>query len=343
MNAQRVRLIHANDEHFDIMRERIDEQRFSYRFVNGEVIKAKDLLAQIDALVVPPNWEKVKITSNEMCHIRAYGYDLAERKQYIYHPLWLETQNLKKFNRMPAFGKVLPDIRERANQDLQRDVWDKPKVLALAVMTLDESYMRIGNAQYLSRNETYGLTTLRRKHLEISDGALVFDYKGKGGKYRKVRIDNKQLANLIRKSSELPGYEIFRYKANGRFHAIDSHDVNEYLREVSGADFTAKDFRTWGGSTLAVELYPEAKRIVKENPRKKLATNLVKLVAKQLGNTVSVCRDYYIHPGIMACVAEGRGEELAVKAKSSKVQEPFALSPEEQVALKLMEKHGTTY
>ncbi|QCK16561.1 DNA topoisomerase IB [Mangrovivirga cuniculi] len=330
---QKTIIQHTNEEDFDIVRVQ-HSSGFKYEFSDGRKIDNKTLIEEINALVIPPNWKDVLICSDDCKHIRAIGYDDKGRKQYIYHEKWMEQQNREKFKKMAEFGRFLPEIRKRAHKDASLKEWSKSKVVGVVILTLDETYVRIGNVSYQNENQTYGLTTLRRKHLEFKKGEILFSYKGKRNKYRKVRVDNNQLVNLIRKCSELPGYELFRYKSGKGFRQVTSNDVNDYLREISGHDFTAKDFRTWGGSTLAIEKLPEAIQMTKENKRLKLSTTLIKLVAKELGNTVSICRDYYIHPNIIELIESDKEDELKYqKHRKGK----YSLSPSEKKLLEVID------
>ena len=277
---------------------------FTYRDWDNRCVKDKALRARFKALVIPPFWEDVWICRQENGHMLCTGRDAAGRKQYIYHPTWIAYRQLKKFERVQVFAEHLPRIRQTTTRHLQHARWDKAKVLALIVQVLDEVALRIGNKQYAKRNKTFGLTTLRRKHLEVQGEELVFEYKAKSNKRREVHIDDEELMEMIRECSELPGYEVFRYRdETGKTHPVDSHDVNEYLREMTGEHLYCKDFRTWAGSHLAVAYYPEAKRLIAGGESDKQALNLtVELVAAELGNTPTVCREYYIHPSILQAI-----------------------------------------
>ena len=277
---------------------------FTYRDWEGKCVKDKALRKRFKALVIPPFWEDVWICRADNGHLLCTGRDAAGRKQYIYHPTWIAYRKLQKFERTQVFAEHLPHLRRTTRAHLQHPVWDKEKVLALIVQVLDEVALRIGNKQYAKRNSTYGLTTLRRKHLAVQGDDLVFEYKAKSNKRREVHIDDEELMRLIRDCSELPGYEVFRYRdADGKTQPVDSHDVNEYLRGLTGEHLYCKDFRTWAGSRLAVEFYPEAERLIAEGKSSKQLLNLViESVAAELGNTPSVCREYYIHPSILQAV-----------------------------------------
>ncbi|MDX1628641.1 MAG: DNA topoisomerase IB [Fulvivirga sp.] len=282
---------------------------FIYKDEQGNKIKDEITLKRIKGLVIPPVWENVWICPDETGHLQCTGEDLKRRKQYIYHPLWMEYVQENKFSRLQQFGYKLPLIRKKIETDLEEEDWSKRKVLALVVHILDEYYLRIGNQYYADKNQTYGLTTLRRKHIEETSEILKLNYKAKSNKQREIEIDDPLLTDLIKEMSDLPGYEIFRYKdENSKWHNIDSNDVNLYIKDMVKENFTAKDFRTWGGTKLAVSFYDRANEKIKNNKRLEFIPTLVKLVAAELGNTPATCRDYYIHPEILEWLSLQEGK-----------------------------------
>lgn len=318
-------LTYANDDNPGYTRVRRGKG-FSYHDEEGDKLTDKSVLKRIKALGIPPIWNKVWIAKKPNGHLQAIGYDHKGRKQYIYHDLWISYRSEAKFRKLSEFGRALPNIRRQADEHLKIEGWPRPKVLALVIEILDEYHIRIGNEYYRQQNETFGLTTLRRKHFDFEKGIGRLEYKAKSGKYRKINIKNGQLAKLIKQSSELQGYELFKYQIkHGQYQHIDSHDVNEYLKEISDEGFSCKDFRTWAGTVLAVERYEEALALVEENPRLNLETAVVKLVAKELGNTISVCREYYIHPQVMEVLVDGkvdkyrRGKVKGLSRKDAKL------------------------
>lgn len=292
------------------------------------------ILDRIKSLGIPPIWKNVWIAKNKNGHLQATGLDPKNRKQYLYHPLWNKFRNEAKFTKMKEFGFALPFIRRITNEHIHKRGWPKEKVLALVVQMLDEHYIRIGNELYKKQNETFGLTTLRRKHFEFVKGVGHLEYKAKSGKYRKISINNGQLARLIKKSSELPGYEIFKYRdENKKYQAIHSHDVNEYLKEIAGEYFTCKDFRTWGGTKLAIEVFEDAVAEVEMNKRLNLTTTIIKKVAEKLGNTVSICRDYYIHPKVLDVLVEGKLNRYKSRKIKKISSEDIELLNENEIAV----------
>ena len=258
------------------------------------------ILQRIKALVIPPAWTHVWICSSADGHLQATGIDLKKRKQYIYHPDWVTYRKNDKFEKLASFGKSLPKIRGTVERDLRKKGWPREKVLALIVCLMDRYYFRVGHRRYARENNSYGVTTLRRKHLHQTPDSLIIAYVGKSGKTRKVKINNRSISKRIRELSELPGYEIFKYQdAQKQLQSIDAADINEYLKEITGDEFTAKFFRTWGGTKLSLMYYDEVCSEMQEHKARKFETSLVRKVSQCLGNTLSVCREYYIHPKIL--------------------------------------------
>jgi DNA topoisomerase-1 len=297
-------LVHVNDCAPGYRRIK-KRDKFIYLDDQGKTVTNPKTVARIESLVIPPMWEDVWICKKLQGHLQATGRDAKGRKQYIYHPLWNEYFSQLKYNGLKPFAQSLPQIRHQLQKDLRRRKWDKEKVVALAVKLMDEYYLRIGNKFYKEENDTYGLSTLRKKHLKVDKKHLHLRYKAKSGKLRKVTVGHPTLKRLLKQCSELPGYELFRYQSEGKFVPIDSKDINDYLRKTSSFNITAKNFRTWGGTVLAVRLEPKARQAVEEKPRKKLETTLLRLVANELNNTVAVCRDYYIHPKVLEAAING--------------------------------------
>lgn len=337
MAEQIKKLLYVTDEEPGYHRKRWGR---SHRYTDpqGRSISKEVLQERLSKLVIPPMWENVWICKHEQGHLQATGYDEKGRKQYLYHPLWQEYRSRHKFDKMIEFGHALPRIRERVAQDLRKKGWPREKVLALVVSLLDATHVRIGNQEYLKENSTYGLTTLRRKHLSLEGGEATFTYKAKHGIEQHVNVDNKKLVKLIKECSELPGHELFRYyEGEDAGKLVDSGDVNEYLKEISGEDFSSKNFRTWGGTVTTVEKLEEALLEVEANPKRELTPTLVKKVAKRLGNTEAVCREYYIHPCLLDSVDSGYLLQSLKRFKTPD-QGPTGLKPVEQITLKVLEK-----
>nr|MBI1229122.1 DNA topoisomerase IB [Cytophagales bacterium] len=309
---------------------------FTYLDEDGQKLTSKKTLNRIKKLVIPPMWIDVTICKFENGHIQATGRDLKGRKQYIYHTEWERLRQEEKFSRMATFGKKLPKLRKQVAKDLRKRRWVREKVLALMVEILDETGIRIGNKVYEKTNQTYGLSTLRKKHLQISGEKLLLKYKGKSNKEREVSIEDDILAKHIKNVSQIPGYELFKYQdENGKSHSLDSHDVQEYVKEIIGSDFSCKDFRTWVGSRLAIELLPAAKELKETHPRKKLEPTLIKLVSEELGNTPAICKGYYVHPLILNKMEAG---DIPEKNPFRETKSPTALTAAEKLLLKLLEE-----
>ncbi|MEC5165552.1 DNA topoisomerase-1 [Flavobacterium sp. PL11] len=290
---------HVDDEAMSIHKRKRGK---GYQYFDEDGIKITDtrLLSRFRRLIIPPMWSDVYVCKWDDGHIQAIGRDAKGRKQYIYHSTFEKARQEEKFAKMKDFGKALTKFRKKVINDIAVKDWTKDKVLALIVLFLDETGIRIGNKQYADQNGTFGLTTLRRKHMTFANNQVTFEYKGKSNQMRHVEIDDIQLAKLIKKSAELPGFEIFRYKDSaGNFHAVDSEDVNDYIRTNMGKNFSSKDFRTWVASRLAVELYPFAIEALSNSKKSKFSNTLIRMVANELGNTPTVCRSYYVHPAIM--------------------------------------------
>ena len=309
-----------------------------FRFIDeyGKVIKDKKKLKRLKNLVIPPMWEEVRICRFEDGHIQATGRDKKGRKQYIYHSIYEQKCQEEKFNKMSSFAMALPGIRKKAYKALKAKEWNKTKVLGLMVLILDEYGIRIGNKYYQSSNETIGLTTLRRKHMKIEGDGLVFHYTGKSKIERKVLIDDAELIKLIKESAELPGYEIFRYQdESGNFQAVDSDEVNQFINENMGEEYSSKYFRTWAACRLAVEYYPKAWKELKKSKRKKFSNILIKMVASELGNTPTVCKNYYVHPAIFNEIDQ---QTLPNPNPFKPTKSLYNLSNSEKLALKIIEK-----
>ncbi|MBT0586687.1 DNA topoisomerase IB [Alteromonas oceanisediminis] len=277
---------------------------FEYFDRSGKKIRCRRTLKRIKGLTIPPMWQRVGISELHDSHVQAVGCDAKTRRQYIYHPDWLRQRQLAKFKRLATFASGLPDFRARFYKDAKQQDWNEKKVCAIATSVLDQTGMRIGNQYYTQQNDTYGLTTLRRKHMDVQDGDIFLHYRGKHNQSRDVRLDDDALVKLIIQSAEQPGYSLFRFKRRGKWLDISSDDVNDYIRSVTGDDFSAKDFRTWAGTRLAIALAHDCQQVVKDNPRKNFRATLVKRVAGALGNTPKICEEYYIHPDVLKGIVE---------------------------------------
>ena len=270
---------------------------FSYTLEGSKVDKAT--VSRVASLAIPPAWTDVQISVSEKSKLQATGHDANGKKQYIYHKTHTAKQEAAKFDRITSFAEQLPKLRKQVQKDLKRWRFDKRKVTAAAVSLMDQEYFRVGNEAYARSNKHYGLTTLRSKHLTVKGGKAVFDFVGKSGQEHRKVITDEQIARIVKKLDDMPGYELFRYyDKQGKLHNLTSSDVNEYIKNIMGNDYSAKDFRTWGGTLLAVVELAAQTRPETKTARKKAVTECVKRVAKKLGNTPAIAKSSYIDPRI---------------------------------------------
>lgn len=294
-------------------------KNFLYIDTGNKTVKDAGILNRIKSLVIPPAWESVWISPTANSHIQAVGRDARGRKQYRYHPEYRKVRDLVKFDRMREFGKLLPKIRRSLERDLKRHGMPKEKILAAVVRLLETSYIRIGNEEYAEENGSFGLTTLRNQHVEILGEVLKFKFRGKSGQNHEIKVHDRKLARLVRQCRDLPGSSLFQYlDEQGQPQSIESGDVNDYLRAITGGDYTAKDFRTWGGTCLAANFLMQRCADVESAATKTALVDVVKNVAAKLGNRPATCRKYYIHPAVMDCYLSGHLKTLAEKFDQTK-------------------------
>lgn len=276
-------------------------RQFKYTCPDGRPVTDEETLDRIRKLVLPPAWTDVWIAPDANAHLQATARDARGRKQYRYHTKWRALRDQGKFARMLEFGAALPKLRAHVEHDLSRPGLPREKVLATVVRLLEITLIRVGNEEYAKANHSYGLTTLRNRHVNVNGSELTFEFRGKSGKQHSIGLRERRVAKIVRRCKQLPGAELFQYvDEHGIRHSIGSHDVNDYLREISGADFTAKDFRTWAGSVSALDALLECPPCKSESELKKTLSEVVKNVAERLGNTATVCRKHYIHPAVFA-------------------------------------------
>jgi DNA topoisomerase-1 len=284
----------------------IEQDGFAYLLPDGTRVQDERVLARIRKLAIPPAYTDVWICRDPNGHLQAVGRDARGRKQYRYHPRWRETRDEAKYGKMLLFGRKLPEIRRRVEADLRRTGLPREKVLAAIVRLLERTLARIGNDEYARLNKSFGLTTLRRRHASVRGTAITFDFRGKHGIERHIELKDRRLANLIRKLQDIPGQELFQYlDDDGTRHTVGSEDVNDYLREITGEEITAKDFRTWAATNLAALALAGFEAVDTESRRKKNLLRAVEAVAGLLGNTPSICRKCYIHPAIFDGYLDG--------------------------------------
>ncbi|WP_166365181.1 DNA topoisomerase IB [Pseudomonas akapageensis] len=272
---------------------------FVYFDPSGQRILDPDEIGRINALAIPPAYTDVWICADPRGHLQATGRDARGRKQYRYHPRWREIRDENKYSRMLEFGLLLPKVRQQVDNHLSRPGFDQDKVMALVISLLDTTLIRVGNSQYARDNRSYGLTTLRNRHVAVEGSAMRFHFRGKSGVEHRVTVRDRRLARILKRCLELPGQDLFQYlDENGERRTVSSSDVNSYLQRLTGADFTAKDYRTWAGSTLALAMLRELQWQPEPEARRQI-TGMIKQVARQLGNTPTVCRQCYIHPAVL--------------------------------------------
>jgi DNA topoisomerase-1 len=311
---------------------------FQYFNPDGRRITVKSEINRINSLVIPPAWTDVWICPNPSGHVQAVGRDARGRKQYRYHPEYRQVRDQNKFDRMTAFVDALPKIRRQVGEDLKLSGLPKRKVIATVVRLLETTCMRVGNDEYARDNGSFGLTTLRDRHVEINGKRLKFNFRGKSGLMHEVELTDRRLATIVRHCQDIPGYELFQYlDDDGQPCRIDSSDVNEYLREVAGQDFTAKDFRTWSGTVLAAQALSECEACEEQTGIKKNIVAAVKTVAGRLGNRPATCRKYYVHPAIFDAYSEG----ILHSAMQSAAACSEGLRPEESCVIKMITKITT--
>jgi len=340
--ALQAELVYVDEQQPCFRRQRRGKG-FIYRQERGDCVRDAALLARIKTLVIPPAWQDVWICADPNGHIQATGRDEQGRKQYIYHPRWEAVRNLAKFNRMLAFAEALPAIREQVALDLQARTLARHKVVAIVMRLLDETLIRIGNREYARQNNSYGLTTLRDKHLKLAPNGAQLKFKGKSGVEQTIALEDKQLVRLVKKCQELPGQQLFQYMdENGERQAVHSNDVNSYLRVLTGQDYSAKDFRTWGGTRAAVRALYLSGPATSERAGKVNIRQAIKQAAQELGNTVTVCRKYYVHPQIVAAYEDNTLFAAMQRAAEAYTPSPNGLDIEELAIVNILRSPDTT-
>ncbi|MCU0495610.1 MAG: DNA topoisomerase IB [Chloroflexaceae bacterium] len=303
-SARAAGLRYVNDKTPGIRRRRVGKG-FSYRASDGSPVREPQELERIASLGIPPAWNEVWISPWPDGHIQATGRDVKGRKQYRYHPRWRAMRDDTKYDRMLAFGAALPEMRTQIERDLRRPDLSRRKVLATVVRLLEKTLIRVGNAEYARSNESYGLTTLHDEHVHVEDSRVCFQFRGKSGKDHTITLKDRRLARIVRQCQELPGDSLFQYLDDGELETIDSSDVNEYLREISGQEFTAKDFRTWAGTITAALALERLGPAPNATRGKRMAMQAIKETAARLGNTPAICRKSYIHPAVIEAYLDG--------------------------------------
>ena len=337
VSAEEAGLRYMTDDGPGVTRRKVGK-RFQYFGTDGRRITDPDRVAWFDRLAIPPAWTEVWISPIKRGHIQATGRDARGRKQYRYHPRWREVRDEAKYGRLVEFARALPRIRRRTEQDLRRRGLPREKVLALVVRLLEETLIRVGNEEYVRENKSFGLSTLRDRHVTVKGERLRFRFRGKAGKDHEIGLRDRRLARLVKQCQEIPGQELFQYyDADGNRVDVTSGDVNTYLREVSGDDFTAKDFRTWAGTVAAAMALQEFLEVDDDAGRKKAVVAAIERVAERLGNTPTVCRACYVHPEVVERYLDGTMVDALMRQATGIGRGAHALKAEEAAVLGLLQ------
>jgi DNA topoisomerase-1 len=336
-----VGLRYVTDAQKGIRRQRCGHG-FRYYSSEGRIIRQRHTLKRIDSLVIPPAWTDVWICPLDHGHLQATGRDERGRKQHLYHSRWRETRDQTKFERLIDFARALPFIRRRLKRDLAREGLCREKVLATVVRLLEISLIRVGNDEYARDNKSYGLTTMKDRHAKVRGAKIKFHFRGKSGKEHIVEVEDRRIARIVRACQDLPGQELFQYIDDaGQKHDVTSGDVNDYLREIAGRDFTAKDFRTWGGTVCAAIELQQFRPVETEAEVRKNIVAAIKATAQNLGNTPAVCRKSYIHPAIIeAYLDRSLIPKLGDWKGNTRSNSKLRLQPKEAAVLRFLKRHG---
>jgi DNA topoisomerase-1 len=333
-----VTLRYVSDQIPGIQRVKV-RNKFRYLSPDSKVVRDRETLKRIKALVIPPAWTDVWICPRADGHLQATGRDERGRKQYRYHDDYRAARDEAKFDRLVAFGKALPRIRKTVARDLGKQGLSRRKVLAAVVRLLETSLIRVGNDEYAKEYGSFGLTTLRDRHVEIDGGLIRFKFRGKSGVVHEIDVRDRRLAKIVQACHDLPGQELFQYvDDDGEIRDVESDDVNEYLREVAGDDFTAKDFRTWAGTVLAALALKEFESFDSETQAKRNVMAAIKSVARKLGNTPAVCRACYVHPRVIDAYLQGTMLDAMRRRAAEAMSHVHALGPEEAAVLALLQR-----
>lgn len=336
--ARKAGLHYVSDKRPGISRHRRNDV-FYYTDAGGRRIRDQATLNRLRSLAIPPAWTEVWISPDAQGHIQATGRDARGRKQYRYHPDWRQHRDENKFEHMVAFARVLPRIRRRVQRDLKQRGMPRPKVLAAVLRLLETTLIRVGNDEYARANRSYGLTTIRNKHVEVRGTSVMFQFRGKSGKDHAVQLKDRKLARIVKRCQDMPGQELLAYEdETGQIRDVRSEDVNDYLREISGGDFSAKDYRTWAGTVLAAIALREFEEVTSQVQARKNIVQAVEAVARMLGNTPAVCRKCYVHPAILDSYFEGQTIATLRRNVAGKIDRRLSrLTPEEASVLVLLQ------
>ncbi len=337
--ARSAGLHYVDDRRPGILRV-MNGTKMSYRGPDGRLIRDGETMTRIRSLAVPPAWRDVWICPDPDGHLQATGRDVRGRKQYRYHPRWRQVRDTNKYERMIAFGRALPVIRARVKKDLALPGLPREKILATVVRLLEVTLIRVGNEEYAKQNESFGLATMRDRHVRVNGSGLRFQFRGKSGIVHAVDLHDRRLAAIVRQSRDLPGFELFQYLDEaGQRRTIDAADVNAYLKGIAGDEFTAKDFRTWAGTVLAARALREFSAVDSQAQAKRNVLRAIEAVAKRLGNTKAVCRKCYVHPDVVNAYLDGTLAASLNRRAGRELRSSLRhLSPEEAAVLAVLHR-----
>jgi DNA topoisomerase-1 len=320
-DAEDVGLRYVRDGAAGIVRSRRGSG-FIYRLPDGKRLRDEAALGRIRALAIPPAWTDVWICPSARGHLQAIGRDARGRKQYRYHAAFRALRDENKFARLASFARALPRIRRKVRADLRREGLPRDKVIAAVVRLLETTFIRVGNEEYARQNGSFGLTTMRNRHVRVNGHRIRFQFRGKSGKEHAIQLDDPQLARIVRRCRELPGYELFQYVEEGERRSVDSADINAYLQAITGSEYSAKDFRTWGGTLMAGLALARRPPPRNKTQARREVNEAVRAAAEELGNTVAICRKSYVHPRVVEAYATGKlARSRGVAARGLSVDE----------------------
>ncbi len=337
-SAKSAGLTYTSDRGPGIRRVRRGRQ-FRYVDVHGKPVSSSNSLNRIRSLSIPPAWTDVWICPNARGHLQATGRDARGRKQYRYHPKWREVRDGNKYGHVAAFARALPAIRRRTDADLRRAGLPRDKVLAAVVRLLEKTFIRVGNDEYARTNHSFGLATMRDRHVKVSGSKVRFIFRGKSGVEHELTLDDRRLVAIVKECRDLPGQELFQYRdADGRIVDVGSADVNQYLHGIAGREFTSKDFRTWAGTHLAATLLRDCPPCESQTAGKKTIVACIDQVAMRLGNTRAVCRKSYVHPAVLDAYLDGTIAKLKGRRAARATHAIGRLTESESAVLRLLQR-----
>ena len=338
-SAEIIHLRYVSDTQAGISRVKRGKT-FRY-LMNNKEMTDETQLKRIKRLAIPPAWTNVWICSVDNGHLQATGLDAKKRKQYRYHPWWNALRNQTKFFRLYEFGKALPLMRKQIEKDLAREGMPLEKILATVISLMERTTIRVGNSTYEKLYGSFGMTTLKNKHVSINGSNIKFTFKGKKGIHHTVNLKSRRLANIVRQCKEIPGKELFEYyDSDGIIHSIDSGMVNDYIKNISGGDYTSKDFRTWAGTLKALLTFKEMDPVETETEVKRKISEVLDIVSAHLGNTRNICKKYYVHPAILSLYEKNGLKNYLGELEKTEKEDDAGVTPEEKILMKILQSNN---